>query len=263
MRMGIVTDRRRKQRLRLLRGRLMGLLLLAIAGLSAASLVRGGAGKAMAALAGSVSDAVSAVRAGSMLTREKPVAIELTLPERRICALQLGVFDDGERASLEAQRLQAAGVRCVIWQGERMRIVSCAALSREALDMESAGGQEAYVLQETLPAVAMKIEAGERSAAEAQKLLLLPDSVFLRLAQREEAELGQILLETRQAADQAIDAHPENALYTSLAHSLDAWCDLMDDAVKALPPQRARVYAALTMCTICRELRAALIGQGA
>lgn len=261
--MGVVTDRRRKQKLKRLRGRMAGALLLALAGMSAAGLARGGVQNAAAGIADAVSDAFAAMRTGSFLLREKPVTVELTLPERSIFALQLGVFDDGERAALEAARLQDAGVRCVIWQGERMRIVSAAALSRDALDMRSAGGREAYVLRETLPAVTLKIGAGEQAAAQAEKLLMLPDSVFFRLVQNEETDVAQLLLETRQAAGQAMAAHPENALYTGLARSLNAWCDLMDNVVQAQPPGQARAYAALTMCTICRELRAALIAPDA
>ena len=262
--MGIVTDRRRRQRLRMLRSRMLCALLLALGGLSAASLMRGEGKDAAAALAGAVSDALSVVSSGILPPRERAVSVEMTLPMRRIYALQLGVFDDGQRAALEAARLQGAGVRCVVWQGERMRIVSGAALERDALDMESAGGREAYILEETLPAVALKIEAGERSADEAQKLLLLPDSVFERLADQEnQAELGKIVADTRQAAKQALEAHPENALYADLARSLIAWCDLTDGASLQQAAPQARAYAALTMCTICRELRTALTQQGA
>ena len=53
---------------------------------------------------------------------------QVTLPELRVYALQLGVYDSGERAQAEMHRLTEGGVPCVIWQREQMRIVCDAAL---------------------------------------------------------------------------------------------------------------------------------------
>ncbi|MCI7735954.1 MAG: hypothetical protein MSL26_02235, partial [Clostridiales bacterium] len=41
-----------------------------------------------------------------------PEEAELTLPEIKIWALQLGVFDSGERAAQEQKRLLAQGIPC-------------------------------------------------------------------------------------------------------------------------------------------------------
>ena len=47
--------------------------------------------------------------------------IEVTLPERRIYALQLGVFDNGESAESERKRLAAMGVPCVRYDLENWK----------------------------------------------------------------------------------------------------------------------------------------------
>lgn len=182
---------------------------------------------------------------------------ELTLPEREIYALQLAVFDSGERAASEARRLQAKGVRCIVWQREKMRIVSSVALSRDALDLETAKGEEAYVIRDTMEAVPLRLSCGAAEMAQVQTLLETPDSVLMRLLANDEALEG-ILADTAAIAGQAAGSHPDNALYTQLAQSLANWCTLMERTMKETDERSARSYAAVTMCTLCRELRLAL-----
>ena len=50
--------------------------------------------------------------------------ISLTLPEIPVYALQLAVFDSGERALAQARALQQEGIRCMVWQREKMRLIA-------------------------------------------------------------------------------------------------------------------------------------------
>lgn len=183
---------------------------------------------------------------------------EMTLPEMEVYALQLAVFDSGERAADEANRLQAEGVRCIVWQREKMRIVSSVALSREALDWSSAKGHEGYVIRETLSPMTLRLSCGADALDDVRTLLQMPDGALKRLLTGEEA-LDAIVKETDEAAKRAVDRHPAHALYTQLAQSLINWCALMEHA--GMEGNGARGYAALTMCTLCRELRTALRGM--
>ena len=56
----------------------------------------------------------------------------------------------------------------------------------------------------------------------------------------------------------AAGSHPDHALYTQLAQSLANWCALMEKTMQETDERSARSYAAVTMCTLCRELRLAL-----
>lgn len=183
---------------------------------------------------------------------------EMTLPEMEVYALQLAVFDSGERAADEANRLQAEGVRCIVWQREKMRIVSSVALSREELDWSSAKGHEGYVIREMLSPMTLRLSCSADAIDDVRALLQLPDIVLKRLLAGEET-LVSIVKETGEAAERAVDQHPEHALYTQLAQSLINWCALMKRA--GMEANGARGYAALTMCTLCRELRTALRGM--
>ena len=182
---------------------------------------------------------------------------ELTLPEREIFALQLAVFDSGERAASEARRLQDKGVRCIVWQREKMRIVSSVALSRDALDLDTAGGEEGYVIRTTLEEVPLRLSCGAAEMHDVQALMETPDSVLTRLLTGEET-LEEILAGVAGAAGCAAGSHPENTLYTQLAQSLVNWCALMEKTMQEADERSARSYAAVTMCTLCRELRLAL-----
>lgn len=182
---------------------------------------------------------------------------ELTLPRREVYALQVGVFDSGESAAQEQSRLARKGVLCIIWQRERMRLVCCAATAREGLDTRSAKGEEAYVIAEEWPQVQLRLTAGQEDVDEALALLMLPDGLFERLQSGGEL-LDTLIAETREKAKRALAAHPENTLYSELAQSLSNWCDLMEETAKTQDMDTVRAYAQVTMCTLCRELRAAL-----
>lgn len=243
MRMGMISDRRRRQRAARMRRRCMiaaGVLLLGTLAMASG----------LKEKLRNLSWDVQAFSSGAQQA-------ELTLPEREIYALQLAVFDSGERAASEAKRLQAKGVRCIVWQREKMRIVSSVALSREALDMETAKGEEAYVIRDTMEAVPLRLSCGAAEMAQVQTLLETPDSVLIRLLTGEEP-LSDILTDVASVVSQAAGSHPDNALYTQLAQSLANWCALMERTMKETDERSARSYAAVTMCTLCRELRLAL-----
>lgn len=248
MRMGIISERRRRRRAARMRRRFLtaaGVLLL-----GALAMAPGLREKLR-----SLSWDVQTFSGGAQQA-------ELTLPEREIYALQLAVFDSGERAASEARRLQAKGVRCIVWQREKMRIVSSVALSREALDLNTAKGEEAYVIRDTMEEVPLRLSCGTAEMAQVQTLLETPDSVLMRLLANDEALEG-ILADTAAIAGQAAGSHTENALYTQLAQSLVNWCALMEKTMTETDEKSARSYAAVTMCTLCRELRLALQSQNA
>lgn len=248
MRMGIVLDRRKKQRAVRMRRRLlvlMGVLLLGSLAMAPA-------------LREKLRNAADAVQ-----TLAASAKAEVTLPEMEIYALQLGVYDSGERAGKEAQRLQAEGVHCMVWQREKMRIVVSAALSRDALDQRAAMGHDAYVISERMESVSVRLSCSAAELENARLLLQTPDRVFKLLFDRE-TTLEEIVSDTKRIAEKAVGAHPENALYTQLAISLDNWCALMENTMKTETEEGlVRSFAAVTMCTLCRELRFALNQQAA
>lgn len=184
---------------------------------------------------------------------------ELTLPGREVYALQVGAFDSGERAEQERSRLAQQGLPCIIWQREQMRLICCAAATREALDMVSAKGKDAYVVADSWPQVRLCLRAGQADVEEALALLMLPDGLFGRLQSGE--ALGTLVDEAREKAKRALDTHPENVLYSELAQSLQNWCSLMEETASTQSEATARAYATATMCTLCRELRVALNAQ--
>ena len=184
---------------------------------------------------------------------------QLTLPELRVYALQLGVYDSGERAQAEMQRLTEGGVPCVIWQREQMRIVCDAALSRDALDVRTVQAIEAYAIAETLPEVVLRVEADSAALEGVRTLLLLPDELLGALAGDE--PLTALLERTRAQAEAALAAHPEHVLYTQLAQSLCNWCALIEGTRSVQGETVARGYARATVCTLCYELRRTLIAQ--
>ena len=244
MRMGIVSRRRKKQRAERLRRRMMiaaCVLLLACAAMSPQLREK------ISTLSGNV---------GAFGSSHD----ELTLGELEVYALQLAVFDSGERAADEARRLTELGICCVIWQREKMRIVADVAFSRGALRNTAAQGQEAYVIREVLPKVSLRLTADTVDLPAALALLELPDRVLEQILDGN-APLDQIAAQIEPLAAQALKAHPENTLYTQLAQSLLNWCALMEKSRTELTDELARSYAAVTMCTLCRELRMALESQ--
>lgn len=240
--MGIVTQRQRKRRAAQTRKKL--LMMAATAGM-------------MALLAASpqIRHFIRSLPQDIQVFSQE-MQLDMTLPECDVYALQLAVFDNGERAGAEAKRLQSEGVRCVIWQRTRMRIVVSAALSRDQLDMGAAKGYEAYIIQDKLPEISLRLSAQENDAVQAKRLLEAPDAVFVQLLNERETPMTQIVDQTRALAAQTV--HPENALYTQLAKNLVSWCDLMEKTLEEAGEDDARSYGAVTMCTLCRELRQAL-----
>ena len=179
--------------------------------------------------------------------------IEVTLPERRIYALQLGVFDNEESAESERKRLAAMGVPCAVWQDAQVRLMADAATSRETLLGETAG-QTGFVTEETLTRVDMRLSAGKSDGNDAARLLHLPDEALSRLESGE--ALADVLADVRAQAQRGVSAHPENTLYTQLAQSLVNWCALVEKT-----PNGDKPYARATMALLCRELRRALANQ--
>ena len=243
MRMGIVMQRRkRRQAVRVRRG----LLLFTVAAmLFVLPLVS-------PQIRTWIADHAAAVQAFSQSAQ-----LNVTLPAYDVYALQLAVFDNGERAAAELKRLQDEGVRCVIWQKERMRIVVSAALSRDTLDTSAAKGYEAYVIRDTLPEVCVRLSAQRSDAERAKNFLEMPDRTLKALLEGTE-DLGNLPAQVRAAASEAINAHPENQLYTQLAQSLLDWCALMEQTMADADESAARSYGTVTLCTLCRQLRQTL-----
>lgn len=246
MRMGIISQRRRQQRAARMRRRLM----------IAACVLLMGALAASPDLRAQIDRLTKSVQAFSQGAQQA----ELILPAREVYALQLAVFDNGERAADEAKRLQGEGVYCIVWQREKMRIVCGVASSREGLDIATAKGKDAYVIRETMDAVPLRLTCGANELEAVQALLTAPDSLLERLMEKEEP-LAQILSDADALARRATGSHPEQMLYDQLAQSLGNWCRMIERTAQETDERSARSYAALTMCTLCRELRAALRNQ--
>lgn len=247
--MGIVSQRRKQQRMRQIRRRLTIVLVAVLLGAAAAS------------------DGLREKLAGMMRQSEKlaqafaggqSAEVELTLPETAVYALQLGVFDSGERAASETQRLERDGVRCMVFQREKMRIISSVALSRDALDFDGAKGHEAYVIGDTLPEVSVRVTAAANALEDVCALLSLPDRLLAELLNVQGDTLAALLQNTKASAQPAQHAHLENELYTQLAQSLMNWCSLMEQVSGELTQQQARSYAQVTIYALCYELRAAI-----
>jgi len=107
--MGIVSERRRKERARRMRMRLMIAAVIVL--LSSLAMTPG------------LRETITELGKRGLPVFEQRAEAEMTLPKREVYALQLGVFDSGERAAEEAARLQHTGVPCIVWQREKMRIV--------------------------------------------------------------------------------------------------------------------------------------------
>lgn len=243
LRMGIVSGRKRRRRLRQF-CRITALAGIAVL-LGIAALPLGIGEKMGRALEGSV----------QAFAGERRAQTEITLPGIDVYALQLAVFDSAERAAAEAQRLERLGVLCMIWQKEKLRLVSDVSLGRESLDYATAMGQEAYVIEESLSEIRLRIEAGAEEIATVKSLLLLPDESLASLI--DGGTLIDEIARVRAAAEAARDTYPQHALYTALAENLIAWCDMMEK-----PEMKdACGYGKAAMFALCRELRQALIAQ--
>ena len=246
--MGIILQRRKRRQIRLIRRRLAIAMIIALLGTAAMS--DGLRGKLLNAMEKST-------RAAQVFAGRGSAQKELTLPERKVYALQLGVFDSGERAAVEAKRLEQSGVRCMIWQREQMRIISSVALHRDALDLGSARGHEAYVISDTLGEVSVRITGEADTLDEVCTLMTLPDNLLTSLLESGEEPLPEMIRRTRELAQAAQNAHPENTLYTELAQSLINWCALMEQS----KGDNSQTYAQLTLYALCYEVRAAIDRQ--
>ena len=118
------------------------------------------------------------------------------------------------------------------------------------------------MIKDVLRKVPLRISCAAQEMEAVQTLLQTPDTILMELLSGEAASLAALVADTRRIAAQALGTHPENALYTQLAQSLLNWCSLMDTAQQTADDQQARSYAALTMCTLCRELRETLYASG-
>lgn len=181
----------------------------------------------------------------------------LILPELEVYALQLGVYESGERAQTEAERLLEAGIPCVVWQRERMRLVCGASLSAEGLDHTAAAGRETFVVHETLPQIRLRLNAEAEELKAVCELLRLPDTL-LETLDGGDAQLDALVAQTRSKAQAALTAHPESVLYTQLAQSLMDWCALVQQAQDSSMGESSRVYAQAMACVLADRLRSAL-----
>ena len=184
---------------------------------------------------------------------------EVILPERKVYMLQLGAFNNGELAQNELQQLWAAGVPCIIWQREQMRILCDAAFEAELLSQAAAQGREAFVIEGTLGEVVLRVEADSGQIGDVQTLICLPDALLDALG---DESLPELLQKTREQAQTAKAEHPNHLLYTQLAQSLLNWCDLLEGVMQNQGESIARNYARATMCVLCFELRKALLDEG-
>lgn len=238
--MGVISKRRRKQRLRHVCRCAALAAIVMLLGITASS--SGAFGWARAALD----------RGLAVFSAGRGAQAEIALQEKRIAALQLGVFDSEERALSEAQRLDRLGVRCMVWQSDRFRLIADAAERRDALHMDAAKGQEAYVIDEKLEAVRLRVEADADGIDAVCRLLALPDETLEHLfaGTAVDDEIAHI----RPLAVDAAKAHPEHKLFCDLAANLLSWCDRME-----LLGEDERDYGKAAMLTLCWELRQALI----
>lgn len=245
---GVITERRRRrERGKALRRRAMaaGFVLLLCA-LAASEQLRERLAQLME----------SGVQAVGAFADMEETSVEIALEEAEVYALQLGVYDSGERALSEQQRLMAQGVPCIIWQRDKMRLICSVAMSREALDTAAAGGNEAYIVRDTLPEVRLRIGGTAKESGAAAEFIRLPDRLLQTLMESGEGLDPSLIENTRQRAGEAVKAYAQQPLCAELAQSLLEWCDLM---ASHADQATARSYAAVTMCTICREWRTALL----
>ena len=242
-----ISTRKRMERRRVIRRRVLAVLMVAALGAAAMSPdLRTYVSRVM-------HSGARAIQAASL---EQSALI--TLEGKRVYALQLGAFDNGERAQAELSRLQGEGVLCVLWQRTQMRLLCDASGNKGALYAPAAGGRDAFVIEDEWPRVALRIRTDAKGIGAVKALLEMPDALFQALCAGEEP-LSALLERTKPAAQAALNAYPEHALYTQLAQSLVNWCMLMDNALIACGEEAAMPYARVTMCTLCCELRQALL----
>lgn len=239
--MGIISDRRRKRRMRRLFRSAALVCIALLLGVAAFPL----------GIRQWIEDIF--IENTQVFSAGKGAQAEITLPEMQIYALQLGVFDSEEGASAEARRLERMGVFCMIWRKEKLRLISDAAFRRKDIDHDTARGQEAYIIEDALEALKLRIAADAGEIDGITALIQLPDASLARLIGGE--DLRQEIARVRKVAIPAASAYPDHALYTTLAENLIAWCDMMERPELA----EANGYGAAAMFALCRELRQALM----
>ena len=210
-----------------------------------------------ALLSGTLMKSVRAVQAFALPESDQA---EIMLKERKIYALQLGAYDDGERAKREQNRLFEAGLPTIIWQKEQMRLICSAALLRSGVDVRAAKGQEAWVIEQNLGEVQLRIQCGAAQLDEVRTLLLTPDALLNAVCAGD--ALDGLLERTRMAAQNAMGMYPDVPIYDQLAQSLANWCDLMERVRDTAGEETARHYASATLAILCDELRQALTAAG-
>ena len=247
-----VSRRRREEQQRIIRRRAMivaGVLLLA--------------SMAMAPqLRESIASAVQRAYGTVQTMASGKAQAQIILEEKKVYALQLGAYDNGEHAQRELSRLIGEGVLPVIWQREQMRLVCDASESKRTLSLDAAKENDVWTIQDTLPEVALRVSADAQALSAARDLLTLPDRAFEQLCTEPE-KIRENLALIREEASRAQGAHPDNALYTQLAQSIVNWCNLMDSTQKTHGDQAAASYGRVTMYTLCYELRRELMTQSA
>ena len=195
----------------------------------------------------------------SVFSGQEEAQADVLLPKMTVYALQLGVYDSGESAEKARLALLDAGLPCIIWQREKMRLIGAASDSREKLENLEVKGRDTCIIREEFPEVSVRMTAGSDELETARHFLRLPDLTLEYLIKGEEP-IETILSAVRQEAEREAGAHPDNALYTQLAQSLVNWCALMEhSAERGLDVPS---YASATMATLCRELRITLLERG-
>ncbi len=196
---------------------------------------------------------ISAVYTFSEDAEDEIEETTVELSEITVYALQLGVFDSEQGAKAQQDRLAAQGVRCAAWQRDKIRLICSVAPERELLDLEAAGGNEAYIIRDTLARVKLRLSCAKNGANDAAAFVKLPDETLTALMKGETAR--DLAVNVRWQAEKALQAHPENELYIGLAKAMLAWCDT---AEMETDETASECFASVAMCTICREWRQTL-----
>ena len=231
-----LTSRQRRQRAKIIRNRVITLAVVLM--LAAAAMAPALREQLMQVIGRGIHavQAFTALREGETVIVLEPIALY---------ALQLGVYDNGERAQSEWQRLNQMGIPCAIWQENVMRLIAAVSDARESINPDAAKGQESFIIAKMLEKVEIKLSAEENSISAAAELMRL---------MKGRDTLPDILAKVREKAESAVGEHPENELYTQLAQSLLNWCALIERT-----DDNPYAYAGATMALLCMELRRTLL----
>ena len=239
-----LTSRQRRQRAKIIRNRVIATAVVLM--LAAAAM----APKLREQLIQAIDRGIHAAQTFAALREGETVIV---LEPIELYALQLGVYDNGERAQSEWARLNQMGIPCAIWQENVMRLIAAVSDSRETMNMDAAKEQESFIIAKTLEKVEIRLSAEENSVSAAAELMRLPDETLIQLMKGGDT-LPDILAHVREKAESAVGEHPENELYTQLAQSLLNWCELIERT-----GDNPYAYAGATMAMLCTELRRTLL----